>query len=622
MDNNLGWENFCTTSLYEDYEFCTCTKTKPTLQCQCQASVKGRYMYEQVGANYKLQPSHTAETPCVTNLFWNFTSVNASELYANWGAFVSTFIGRPYFRLPAIVIEPLFLNGIFQCDIYETYKQMLSEKIPEDTENYGTALRETWLATVGTISKLDSLNMDRAAPWLSFLCTRGCTNNFQFFEYFNDFRFIFGVHPPVVMLNNGFKTISSHEREFFPSLTCPLQNELDDLFEKIPKWDPRRDCNNIRGNPNTYPLLGINPPIQVELLDKRQGSTLTPCMRQFILVLHMPTSIYLACQYSDIKHWKRLWNIFKEMAINLTDLSQENWCTVQNFPPINSVLQYVSGGLYTLRKSHSIEKAFTHFKRNGTETNMYDEMRTPLNEMATFHQIKNHLIFDGQTDSEIPTTTNLANKQDRLSHKHFSIDLKTILTKQTPAEPNVVKLHPDFQNFRGLPRGPTGWPMENNETSWEFCARFFEPPLQQFSPYQKQHLDYKTAYGNTGAWVLRKLTILGELHPKEQQKLLHKCHRIIQATAPSFTEKEAEQMVVQLKKLFKETSMDPQTWKRALHSIICLLDRGPETQRWFLYFMTFYKCGVINTTKQSRKRALAWRNISPSKRIKTTNTET
>ena len=59
MDNNIGWEHFCTTSLYEE-------ENKPSLQCQCETSVKGRYLYEQVGSNFKLQPSHT-EKP--TNYF-------------------------------------------------------------------------------------------------------------------------------------------------------------------------------------------------------------------------------------------------------------------------------------------------------------------------------------------------------------------------------------------------------------------------------------------------------------------------------------------------------------------------------------------------------------------------
>ena len=55
MSNNINFEHFANTSIYEDYEYCPCTKDKPTLHYQCEASVKGRYIYEQIGSNIKMQ---------------------------------------------------------------------------------------------------------------------------------------------------------------------------------------------------------------------------------------------------------------------------------------------------------------------------------------------------------------------------------------------------------------------------------------------------------------------------------------------------------------------------------------------------------------------------------------
>ena len=614
MDNNLGWENFCTTSLYEDYETCPCTGNKPTLQCQCEASVKGRYIYEQVGSNFKLQPCHADENLWVTKLFWNHTRVNAAELYANWGAFVSTFLTRPYFRIPAIVIEPMFSNGIFKCDIHEKYKQELAEEIPKDICEYEPALRHTWRTISGTISTLDDFNIKRAAPWLSFLFVKGCRDNLPFFRYFNDFRWIFSTHPPVTLLKGGFRSIHTHEREFFPSLTCTLRTKLDDLFQALPKWDPRRKCNEIRGNPNTYPLLGFNAPIQVELYDKRQGSTLTPSMRDLLLMLHMPTSVFLMCQHSPRKHWKRMWQIFKTMAINLYDLKQEFWCTVHNLPPIHSILQYTTGGFYTLRKTHSIEKALTHFRRNGTPHYVSESIRTPLREMAAYEQINNHLIFKEQQEDELPTTTNIANKQERLGHT--SININNILTKQPPADPNTVKLHSDFHVFGTLPRGPTGWPLENSETSWEFCSRFFVPPKTQFSQYQVQHRNALSAFGQSAKWILHQFHVLLRLHPVELRRILHQCHNFIQESAPTFTPKEAEAVAEKIKKLFKERSLDEQNWKSALHSIIALLDRSPGSQQWFLNFMKFYNNGFIKATCNFKKRIKEPEELPPAKRAK------
>ena len=59
-----------------------------------------------------------------------------------------------------MVIEPLLLNSVFHCDVFQMYK--LLEETPKDTYDFGPALGKVWLVTQGHISKMDELNIGRA----------------------------------------------------------------------------------------------------------------------------------------------------------------------------------------------------------------------------------------------------------------------------------------------------------------------------------------------------------------------------------------------------------------------------------------------------------------------------
>ena len=98
--------------------------------------------------------------------------------------------------------------------------------------------------------------------------------------------------------------------------------------------------------------------------------------------------------------------------------------------------------------------------------------------------------------------------------------------------------------------------------------------------------------------------------------ILRICYQQFQLTAPTFTHKEAKELVLRLKKCLKQKSLDPEKWKRAVLAVIVLLEKGTYTIQWFIFFMDFYRNGVIMTTRNLGKRILETTDMSSSKRIK------
>ena len=626
MSSHLNFEFFANTSIYEDYEFCPCTKNKPTLHCQCEASVKGKFIFEQIGSNLKTQMANQEEKPHVTNLFWNYNRVNSGELYMSWGAFTSTFIGRPYFVIPGMVFEPLLLNSVFKCDIFKQYKLKLLDELPKDTFTFAPALRHTWLATKGDISAKDELNIERASLWFSFLQEHINEQNREFFHFMTDFRWIYTTYPPISMLQCG----CSHReiaREFFPSLTATLQEQLDDLFCSMPKFDPRRAQNRIINNPNTYPLLGFEAPIQVYMYDKRQGDFLTPSLRNLILGIRMPAALFTTCQNSPLKHWKRMWQVLKNFNIYLWDVAQNNWCTMHSLPPVDSILQYSTGGFYVLEKRNTIEKALQYFRQEHPVHVQYERIRATRNEFSWYHMHANHLFFHESTDENLPTTPNLVNKEERLRNAHSLIPINNILTKQPPSDPNFIQLREDFHHFGPVERAQNGWPLENDDNNWEFCSRFFKPPTAQFSRYEVPNRNDTSSLGTFAAWFLLHLEPLQDLNNSDMQKLLQIIYDQIQSTAPVFRRQEAVELIKILKSNLRSKAIEPKKYKRAILSLITLLEKDPRTVHLFLFLMKFFRHGVVIANRKFSTKELGlepWtkrkleQSFQPStKRIKT-----
>ena len=141
--------------------------------------------------------------------------------------------------------------------------------------------------------------------------------------------------------------------------------------------------------------------------------------------------------------------------------------------------------------------------------------------------------------------------------------------------------------------------------------------MTQFSRYEVPQKDFTTSRSTSASWILHHFKPFRQLHSIDKQELMAVIYEQLNKTTPVFSEREKENMIVILKQRLQHCkAVEPKKTRRVLLSLISLLDKCAETTRWFIFFMEFYKNGIIYTSRNLMKRPMVLPFMSPTKKQK------